>query len=379
MPKPTDNGTPSSAPARIAAIGLALALLALWLYPAPPVDENKAAAAPPVFRLGTIASAELFRSLDQGVEDNFGLKSAAVALVGTGLLATGLSPSSQAIIAPGGKPYLSDDFKAICLTPEVQDQMESSLAMIDDRVRASGGYFLYAITPDKTTVEREELGPLRSLYAGCNDGNIDYLSELGARGALGEVPVLTAFDEFAAATASKGSQFLYGDSHWDPVGAQLFASLVFDRLERDGVVPAGIFDQSEIDVSPATDHVDDLYQLMGVERIEPIELRSAIRDGVTSDYSTEPLSGGWVSQRWVNTSEGVPLVAGRTLILQDSMFGYNGAIYSAYFEDVTALPIQALADPGRVALLGDYDLVIVQQVQRTLPVALPEMTAATWF
>ena len=373
----------SNLPSRLAAVGLAAGLLALWFYPGPVVDENAAPEAPTpiVVNRTTVSTAELFRTIDQRIDDSLGLSGASVQLIGTGLTTLGFSPSQQVIMWPGSRPYLADDFTATCLTPQVGAETRRLIDSTQARLAADGTYFLFSVTPDKTTVEREALGPLRDAYGACADLNLSFLETLGAEGEAGEAPVLTAFDEFADAREPGEYLFRFGDSHWNFHGASLFAGLVLDRLERDGQAPAGLVKPTDLVDKGPQELRGDLFTLMGVERTDEAEVVVTERQGVTTTHETEQSTDGWVTQRWQSTatSESTPFITGRTLVLHDSMFAYNSAVYAPYFEDLTSVPLQAVTDPGSIALLGDYDRVIVQEVQRSIPAALAQIEAARWF
>jgi hypothetical protein len=111
---------------------------------------------------------------------------------------------------------------------------------------------------------------------------------------------------------------------------------------------------------------------MGADSTETITNFVVERPGVTTTLDED---GGL--QHWVSTSTSAPLIGGRTLILRDSMFYTNGALLAPYFADLTTIHSKDAAAVG-ATLESGYDLVIIQQVQRTVPAFFDQVVDAPW-
>ena len=357
---------------RAAAVLLALVLLAAWLIPGA-ANENRAPEQLVPLTAGTLASANFFRSADRVLVQHLGLKQASVIAVSHALRAIGASPSPDVVLAPDGEPYLAGEFRQPCYFDLESLHTDEALVAIQDEFAADGTYFLYAVVPDKSSVQRAALGPNADSLMVCADRNRSYLAELGAA----DSPVLTAWDEFSAA-ASTERLFLFGDSHWSTEGAALFTSLLIARLERDGQAPADLERLTSLVDGGPVEYPGNLYTLMGESALQSVTQLTTEREGVSSDYSEQTLDGGYVTENWVSTSSGASLIPGRTLIIHDSAFGYNAAILAPYFADLTAVNLKTLSAPGYL-VTGHYDRVIVQQVQRSIPAFLSEIVDAAEF
>ena len=361
--------------ARVASAVLALALASAWLVPSTQVNENRLLnqfAAPTA---DGISSGRYFRATDTALVDHLGAKSAAVSLVSSALLDLGFSPSVDVVRGVKGEPFYAADFRQACTQDIADTQFSTDLEAAKSAFAARGIYFLYAIVPDKSSVEHDLLGPLGPSLMTCADRSRTYLEALA-----GQSPsLLTAWPELRAAHDGGKRVYLYGDTHWNYRGAAIFAELLLDKLAQDGQAPPGLFAPDDVVEDAEADHVDDLFTLMGqvrTERVTPLESR---RPGVTTTEQSEKLADGSVVRRWISQSDTAPLIGGRTLVVRDSMFEFDYGILAPYFSDLTAVPIASVTDPGDLARLGHYDRIIIQQVQRDVPGSFLNIAGADWY
>jgi hypothetical protein len=354
---------------RLLVLGVACLLGAAWLVPAGPLDENRTPAIVPPITLRSLASGSTFHAIDAALDDRIPAKSLVVSTLGGPLAALPLSPSPAVVRGDGGTLFFSGDFTGPCFN-RLHD-LEELTQSLQEQLAQSGTRFLYAIPPDKSAVERDLLtGYSPGLFA-CSDRNQSAIEALADQPGS---PFLVAWDEFAAHRDE--GLYLTGDSHWNSAGASLFAGLVIDRLARDGAAPGVTFAPNEL-VGEHRDHTDDLYRLMGVTRTESTLRLESVRAGVATTHETE-LVLGFSVQRWMSTSAEASLVEGRTLILHDSFFAAEAPILAPYFADLTALPLDILDRPGALAAPDGYDLVLVMQVQRSVPTYIPAIAGQAW-
>jgi hypothetical protein len=345
---------------RVAAIAVSATLLAALLFPASAINENQAPAEPPPLSVDSLANGSLLAYFRDSISANFGLKALAVHLIAPAHLAVGASPTPLVFLAANGEPFLSEDFVGAC-----SNELEryDFGGMYDELVAAqkrAGRELVFAVVPDKGSIDREQLGANAEALLACSDRNRAYVERIPS--------IITAWDQFEA---SPDELYLFGDSHWNYTGGSLFAVSVLEHIAP------GIVESDDL-VRSSVEHSGDLFALMGVEQTETVTAVEAQRDGVQTVAESQVTPLGYTAQRW-QSSGGAEFVPGRTLIIHDSTFAYNAGVYAPYFEDLTAVPIQALSDPGAMARLGDYDRVIVQRVQRGLISDLSLITAADWF
>lgn len=364
-----DQHTPRRRAARLVVIGFCLVLGGVWLIPGAAADENRALADFPAFSAADGASAAYFRGVDAALIDHLPVRGRVITAVGAGLVDAGFSTSRDVFISPSGEPYYTGDFTFSCL-------LRPQISLTDSRIRDLRGLFaahhidlLWAIPPDKTSAERERLGPLGSRLMRCADAN---RADLQAMADTPGSPLLVGWNEFSAAP---GSHYLYGDSHWTSEGAALFAGLIIERLSRDGVARPGLWDAEAVTDVGSRDIEPDLFRLMGVTRSEPVSHLISKRDGIDIDFDTED-HDGLSTIRWQTT--GPDVIPGRTLILHDSFFDLHEDVLAPYFADLTSVPLSTLATPGALAMLDGYDHVIVEQVQRFTPLHISEIADASW-
>lgn len=340
---------------RLLVAGVAVALGAIWVVPQVRLDENRVPPQLSPATWGTVADASLFRSVDTVLTDRLPLKGSVVHRTADLVVGSGLSPRSIVWRGEEGIPFYSGDFTFPCAASASPTQAMPWIRTLADRLEASGVPLLYAIVPDKSSAMRDELGPQADALMRCSDQVRSGWQQVEDR------TVLVAWDEFAAARASGESLYFAGDTHWNWHGAALFSQLVLDRLTELGAAPTRFDMGSALRSTGPVEHADDLFLLMGVERSETAEKLVTERPGTVTVH--EVLDSG---ERWRTTSHdpASPLIPGRTLVLRDSMFDYDGELLAPYFEDLTAVWSADFKESG----LGlDYDLVIIQQVQRSVP------------
>lgn len=343
---------------------LAIALAGVWAIPQVRVTENRVPPTWPTPSWAGFEDASLFRGVDNVLTDRIPTKGPVVHRTADAIVSAGLSPRADVWRGDGGTPFLSDDFTRPCAPGagaaagmrEV-DRLSARLAKADTR-------FLYAIVPDKSGVLRDRLGPQADGLMVCAD------RVRASWDAVDDPRVLTAWDEFATARAAGEDLYFAGDTHWNWHGAARYSQLLLDRLATLGAAPAGLDVASELRSTGEVEHLDDLYLIMGVQRTEPVEQLVVERPGVTTTQEELQLGERWSSTSTERTS---PLIGGRTLVLRDSMFDYDGKLLAPYFADLTAVWMpDFLAQGGR---MDGYDLVIIQQVQRSSPSYLDNLVA----
>lgn len=346
----------------------ALLLGAAWLVPGEHVDENREEAAWPRPSRATIADASFFRDADLALADRLALKGVAVRATSSAIVALGLSPTPEVFRGPDGRPYYAGDFTAPCWTlPSLPGSLDG-IRGLKDRLGASGTGFVYAIVPDKSSIDTDRVGWLSEQLRACSDPSREFWVEA----ASDEPMILTAWDEFEAASDAGDQLYRFTDSHWNYRGAALYSELLLQHLTELGVAPVGLDPAAEMHEAGEVELVGDLFRLMGADSSETMTSFVVERPGVTTTLSED---GGL--QHWVSTSTSAPLIGGRTLILRDSMFYTNGALLAPYFADLTTIHSKDAAAIG-ATLESGYDLVIIQQVQRTVPAFFDQVVDAPW-
>lgn len=353
--------------ALVAAIAVALA--AVWLIPGERVPENRGFHFfPDVSRAG-IASATDFRAIDAALLDKLGVRGTVVDVLGAGLVDAGLSPSSEVFRGPSGEPFVSTDFTYTCYARNQVEAVDTVSRYVEAVLAERGVDFLFAIAPDKSSIERDGLGPAADLIMTCADANKQTLQTFAD---APDSPLLVGWKELSAAPEPR---YIFDDTHWTPQAAALYAGLIIDRLSTDAVAAPGLFDAGDVVERGTIAYQNDVLGLMGVDRPQSVPRLVSERDGVVTTRDAEK-HDGVTTRRWVSTGPG--LIEGRTLILHDSFFEVNREVLAPYFADLTALPLSAITRPGTLATLDGYDHVIVLEVQRFVPSYIGDIPTAAW-
>ncbi len=355
--------------ARIAAIVFALLLLSTWLYRGTGVDENREIAAVPTITLGVLYNGSVFPQVDAALIDRYGPKSAAVGLVGQSILALGLSPSRQVVRGTDGTLFYAGDFWIPC--QPAQDLVAIDFAGQLDAFAADlankGTTLLYAVVPNKSSVGSERLGLLQQPLTACSAPNRDYIA------AMAGDTMLSAWPEFETAYDDGAQLFLPADTHWNTPGAVLFSTMLLEKLVAIDAAPADLVVDPLVAGEPY-EHKGDLSRYVGVNGSDEVTPLLPLRD-TTTVASSSTTADGIPLLHWTSTGA-APVVAGRTLIVRDSLFDTNAALLAPYFADLTAVAGQDVRTAGDLAALGHFDLVIIQQFERSVPQNLVQLRAS---
>jgi hypothetical protein len=355
--------------ARAIVIVVSLALAAIWLIPGSRVIENRRTVQFPDPSLTGVASAADFRTVDAALLDRLPVKGTVVRALSAGLVGAGLSPTDLVFRGSTGEPFVSTDFTYSCFTRSQVEAVDTISRYVRAVLSDKGIDFLYAIAPDKSSIDRDGLGPAGPLIMRCADTNRQILQAFADQP---DSPLLVGWDELSAAPERV---YQFRDSHWNQQGAALFAGLLVNRLSSDGVAPPGAWEADDVVDGYTFKHKDDLFGFMGLVDYNDMVQMVSERPGVATTRVDEK-HDGVTTHRWVSTGPG--LIEGRTLVLHDSFFLVNGDMLAPYFADLTALPLTAIGTPGDLATIDGYDHVIVLQVQRFVPSFIGDIPTADW-
>lgn len=392
MSKPvetTDESQPvtTSASKRPAVIGtrsrlLVIAVVAFlgsaWVIHGPVLDEQRVPAAFPAIGRATLVQGvpdgSLFRQIDAAVADGLPARSPVLRTVLTPIVAAGLSPNDIVYRGPSGEPFYSVDFTSACAAQAGIAGLDHKIRALRSKLEATGATLLYAIAPDKSQVDRAELGPLADKLLVCSDANVKTFEKMAA---APDSPEFVDFDGLAKANKT-ARQYMEGDTHWNFKGGATFAHDLLLRLERDGLIDKETVDRQLTGKAPVYVHVDDLYRLMGIPRTERFPNGFTAPPGVASTSESETIANEWYVSEWKSTSSESKLVPGRTLLIADSFAGLDIPYLVHYFSDITYVPFTALQTPGHLISTTGYDHVIIQELQRNIPVYIDKIDQASW-
>jgi len=375
---PTSKSPAVRTRSRLLVIAVVALLGSAWVIHGPVLDEQRVPAAFPAIDRATIAQGvpdgSLFRQIDAALADGLPARSPVLRTVLTPMVAAGLSPNAIVYRGPSGEPFYSAEFGIACEAQAGIAGLDHQIRALRTKLKATGATLLYAIAPDKSQVDRAELGPLADKLLVCSDVNVTTFEKMAA---APDSPEFVDFDGLAKANKTK-RQYMEGDTHWNFVGGSTFAHDLLIRLEHDGVIDKETVDASNTGTAPAYVRVDDLYRLMGVPRTErfPVTFRAPAGTSTTSE--TQPIEGDWYVAEWKSTSTDAKLVPGRTLLIADSFAGLDIPYLVHYFSDITYVPFAVLQNPGHLISTTGYDHVIIQELQRNVPNYIDQIDQAPW-
>lgn len=257
------------------------------------------------------------------------------------------------------------------------DQMRASLSAAERFAaeRPPGARLILVPAPDKS-----------SLYPGRLVGPLERMREAGepprrlARewfrtpGQPERVHTWSLFERAQAATPT----LLYEvtGSHHSSIGSMVLARAMIDAVDptlwNDGFVTYTETLVFQSDLSRSAGYKGRKEPWDRYEVVRPgVELVRYIRDGEPAPGQDRPPQGGHEANmrpaRYINRSTGAGLIPGRTLIVHDSFIAsYLRPTLRQFYEDVTFIHYNDLRGPDFQEALGDFDLVYLQCVERSL-------------
>jgi hypothetical protein len=327
---------------------------------ASPERENRRFEPVPELSPRDVLDSERFAAVEAFVTDRLPLRQEYAAWINDVLYRwSGESPVADAFVTRDGLWTLSEDYLDACAAfpaPLLQER-------IDEWETASGGAVdvVLVVAPDKSSIRNAELGPRSRLADNCQvQRERDLTQALGPGGDL--VDLWTPLRARHAA-GERGLYFTH-DSHWTGSGAVTLAESLVDAF-----VP-GLFDATVVEPADRATVTGDVTARLGWERDETIDRLISVRPGVDSELTMTPTPSGQGVRSYSSTARGpgdpAPFVAGRTVVVHDSMGNYAEGMLAPYFEHVRFVNWNDLAAGEFLPLVAGADRIVFQTVQRAM-------------
>jgi hypothetical protein len=358
--------------ARLLMTGLAVALLAVWLL-RPPVrggDENHAPTAFPALSAAGLLNGSSYRQADSALRDRLALRRyVAMAVGATARDHLGSSLNPQVVLGDDGIPFLTEDFTLPCQFPFDAGRTDQGLRELRAAATRSGRTITVAIAPDKSAVLRDRLGPRADALMACSD-RVRAATEQ-TWGADPTASVLTTWKPLQAAAAQENDIFETGDSHWTSAGSLVWAQALIHHLVEQGEAPRQLDGAPHAQPDGERPADGDLYRLMGVTRPGTVPEWTVSRPEVNLRARSVPSpSGRGVAEfkAWPATAATPrPLIAGRTLVVDDSFFSRAEGQLAPYFSDLRVMHWADFLTALQERKLPPFDRIVLETVQRGWP------------
>jgi SGNH hydrolase-like domain, acetyltransferase AlgX len=347
----------------------ATALLAVWLLdpPASGGTENRAEAAFPALKAGSLVKGSNYRQTDAALRDRLALKQYVVKAIGeTSGDKLGTSLSSAVVIGSSGVPFLSEDFTAPCQFDFEPAKVDAGLRALRTLGQTTGKTITVAIAPDKSSILTSELGSRAGALMACSN-RVRQATE-STWGKQSDPPVMTAWKQLAAAQAAHpGKIFQRGDSHWTSQGALTWSHTLITQLVKQGEAPVSLRNAPYAKEVPDQPADSDLYQLMGISRTETVPVWDVKRANVRITSKKLPSPSGRGIAVFHSASATAAMIKGHTLVVNDSFFSRAEGQLAPYFSDLEVLHWSDFITRVQDGTLPHFDRIILESVQRGWP------------
>jgi alginate O-acetyltransferase complex protein AlgJ len=271
-----------------------------------------------------------------------------------------------------GTLFYWQDFRNACLG--VDPASRGLLPVVSDlaaATAASGRRFLFTVAPDKSTVESRFL-PDAFLGRECSAARkAATWSLLARRPPPSYVPLEGRLER--AEQGSSDLAYRRGDTHWNGVGATVFAESLAEAvspgstagttLVRDPNHPSPA-DLSRLLGGPSTQQALDIRPVRPGVTTRTVEDRWVTVDLHVKGVALYPIEI-WHSQA---TSTKAPLVEPRVVVLGDSFTANARSQLAPFFKDITFMHVDSLylAPALAVPAIQQADVVIVERSEREM-------------
>lgn len=360
------EGAPSRAWRLVDRLVLATALLGLLVPGAmlavgirgEPI-ENRPLIELPALTPDGLLDASWAKGVDAHLADNVWLRPFAVRLRGEAYFRAGGTGNPQVLRGRDGWLFTRREFEVPCTTTAAE--IRESLVQAAAALAARGATFRVLAIPDKHSIYPEQVGA-NPFPPACTE-----LQRPALRAALAELGGV-AVDGWTILEAARAADptkplFFRADTHWTPYGAlQVVRALV------TSVDPA-LWDESAVRLEPGRRRTFDLARLIGIVRSERFD-QVLVRPGIDFTRTDVPVPFDLSNAPSVfrtTVPATVPSIGGRTLIIHDSYFRTQIPLIAPFFADAVWVHAGDMQRHPEVAtLLGPFDTIIVQRVERFL-------------
>lgn len=321
--------------------------------------ENRPLIEMPSLTAGGLLDGSWMAGVDAHLADNMWLRSTAVRLRGEVYFLAGGTGTPQVLRGRDGWLFTRREFDVPCTTSAVE--IGAALAKAAEVLEARDATFRFIAVPDKHSIYPERVAT-NPFPPACTE-----LQRPTLRAELANLrgSAIDGWTVLEAAKAADPTRPLYskGDTHWTPHGALQVVRALVTSIEPS------LWDESAIRSAGQQQVWFDLARQVGIYRLEPRE-RIDVRPGISPERSDIPVpfdlsNAPTLFRTTVPNDE--PSIGGRTLIIYDSYFGTQVRLVSPFFADATWVHAGDMQrNPELATLLGPFDTVIVQRVERFL-------------
>ncbi|MFT7474916.1 MAG: hypothetical protein ACI81L_001848 [Verrucomicrobiales bacterium] len=319
--------------------------------------ERRAPAPRPSFDGDAVFDAATFSGLNDYIRDRTPLRGTAAGWANRAWLQLGASGDATVVEGPGATMFLAEDFTRPCTREYELDDMVDRFDAYSEAAETGGKEWLFLVASDKGAILDHRLGGRASIAATCSrEARAEFRGALDLTGASVDLaPSLIAADK-----AVPGRWYYEHDSHWTFEGGGLVAGDIVERFAPD------IYDPKVIrKIERALPINGDIYRRLSIEKTldVPDPVRVSMRPDVTTDRSEGELIGTRTVRTYRSEGEG-EVVAGRTVVVHDSMMNFVERQLAPYFEEIVFIHWDDLDKAGFFDRVADSDRVILMRVER---------------
>ena len=258
---------------------------------------------------------------------------------------------------PGDTYFLAEDFTRPCARGYDLSQLTDQFARYSSAAEAGGKDVLFLVASDKGAILDGRLSGRANVAASCSRE-----ARPALRAALDSTGV--SFDLaptlIAAEDRDPGRWYYEHDSHWTFDAGGLVAEQIVNHFEP------GLFDPTQLGTIDRSLPIrGDIYARMGILKLrdQPDPVQSSLRSTVTTTRSEVQIGGTRTVRTYQSSGEG-GVIAGRTVVVHDSMMNFAERQVASYFEHIDFIHWDdlGLADFG--ARFAAADRVVMMRVER---------------
>jgi len=258
-----------------------------------------------------------------------------------------------------GQPFTVQEFLMACGRYDAR-AVQRSLDAFSAGLPA--GSFVVYIAPDKSSIRRAALGARADALMDCAD-DVRRATKLAWPTTSGAVaPLWEQVSQIDK--ASPGSAYPYGDSHWSARAARTWVRDLVLRYERLGLLPKGTWAAADVVQGPKSLFTSTLLASIGVQHSERVATEKVVRPGIITTTTSRPGLGNPTLDIRSVSSQGRPLVPGRTVLVRDSFVWRALPTLQPFFERLTVVHWAEFNDMVRNGTLPAADRYVFETVQR---------------
>ncbi len=318
--------------------------------------ENRALTEFPDFSRENVDDPATFAQIGDYVRDRTPLRPQAIDAMGRVGHRLGYSASPSIMFGENDMMFLTKDFVNPCVQRYKPAALVKMFEQWDDAAALGNKAWRFVVAPDKAAAMEPQLTGRTKWAFSCASKSWAEMNQAVA----GFEEVVNLLPPLQAAEATDpGSTYFTTNSHWNPFGGGIAASVIVDSF-----VP-GLWSDEHVVLADSPDSLPaDVPAQMGLDLPLTQTIRTTHRPGTTTELEQVDVGASHLVRVYRSAGE-LPMIDGTTVVVHDSMITAMEKQIAPYFEELVFIHWNDREEADFLGRVASADNVIFETVGRS--------------